>query len=103
LLGSILGDITNPTACAALGAGVIMLAAYRKLKDLDRSPQVIIWSTLGPIPVSIPCGVNFDLRIERRVAWCVVRLCFFVPMARIYTPVFVCCSFVLDLYTSGVA
>ncbi|MEQ6247860.1 TRAP transporter large permease subunit [Sulfitobacter sp. HNIBRBA3233] len=65
VLGSILGGITNPTPAAALGAGgAIMLAAYRKLKDLDRSPKVIIWSTLAII-VSILVGVNFDLRINQ--------------------------------------
>ncbi len=65
VLGSILGGITNPTPAAALGAGgAIMLAAYRKLKDLDRSPKVIIWSTLAII-VCILVGVNFDLRVNQ--------------------------------------
>ncbi len=65
VLGSILGGITNPTPAAALGAGgAIMLAAYRKLKDLDRSPKVIIWSTLAII-IAILIGVNFDLRINQ--------------------------------------
>jgi TRAP-type mannitol/chloroaromatic compound transport system permease large subunit len=65
VLGSILGGITNPTPAAALGAGgAIMLAAYRKLKDLDRSPKVIIWSTLAII-ICILVGVNFDLRINQ--------------------------------------
>ncbi|MDJ0820967.1 MAG: TRAP transporter large permease subunit [Paracoccaceae bacterium] len=64
VLGSILGGITNPTPAAALGAaGAIMLAAYRKLKDEDRSPKIIIWSTLAVI-VMILVGVNFDLRIN---------------------------------------
>ncbi|MFW2541873.1 TRAP transporter large permease [Primorskyibacter sp. 2E107] len=64
VLGSILGGITNPTPAAALGAaGAIMLAAYRKLRDEDRSPKVIIWSTLAVI-VMILMGVNFDLRIN---------------------------------------
>ncbi|MCR8825557.1 TRAP transporter large permease subunit [Pseudosulfitobacter koreensis] len=64
VLGSILGGITNPTPAAALGAGgAIMLAAYRKLTDTDRSPKVIIWSTLA-ILVCILVGVNFDLRIN---------------------------------------
>ena len=65
VLGSILGGITNPTPAAALGAGgAIMLAAYRKLSDTDRSPKVIIWSTLA-IGVCILVGVNFDLRINQ--------------------------------------
>ncbi len=64
VLGSILGGITNPTPAAALGAGgAIMLAAYRKLTDLDRSPKIIIWSTLAII-VCILIGINFDLRIN---------------------------------------
>ncbi|MGM0741223.1 MAG: TRAP transporter large permease subunit [Pseudomonadota bacterium] len=65
VLGSILGGITNPTPAAALGAGgAIMLAAYRRLKDLDRSGMVIIWSTFA-IVVAILLGINFDLRISR--------------------------------------
>ncbi len=65
VLGSILGGITNPTPAAALGAaGAIMLAAYRKLSDLDRSPKVIILSTLAVI-VCILVGVNFDLRVNQ--------------------------------------
>ena len=64
VLGSILGGITNPTPAAALGAGgAIMLAAYRKLSDQDRSPRIIIFSTLAII-VCILVGVNFDLRIN---------------------------------------
>ena len=65
VLGSILGGITNPTPAAALGAGgAIMLAAYRRLKDEDRSAMVIIWATFAII-VSILIGVNFDLRINQ--------------------------------------
>ncbi len=65
VLGSILGGITNPTPAAALGAGgAIMLAAYRKLTDLHRSPKVIIWSTLAII-ICILVGVNFDLRVNQ--------------------------------------
>ena len=64
VLGSILGGITNPTPAAALGAGgAIMLAAYRKLSDQDRSPKIIIWSTLAVV-ICILIGVNFDLRIN---------------------------------------
>ena len=64
VLGSILGGITNPTPAAALGAGgAIMLAAYRKLKDQERSGKVIIWATLA-IVVAILLGMNFDLRIN---------------------------------------
>jgi len=64
VLGSILGGITNPTPAAALGAaGAIMLAAYRKLAEQDRSPKVILNSTLAVV-VMILIGVNFDLRIN---------------------------------------
>ncbi|MRU16883.1 TRAP transporter large permease subunit [Roseovarius sp. A21] len=65
VLGSILGGITNPTPAAALGAGgAIMLAAYRKLRDDERSPKIIIFSTLAVI-VAILIGMNFDLRINQ--------------------------------------
>ncbi|MFD1158052.1 TRAP transporter large permease subunit [Roseovarius aestuarii] len=64
VLGSILGGITNPTPAAALGAGgAIMLAAYRKLRDDERSGRVIIYATFAII-VAILMGVNFDLRIN---------------------------------------
>ncbi|MEM7320709.1 MAG: TRAP transporter large permease subunit, partial [Pseudomonadota bacterium] len=65
VLGSILGGITNPTPAAALGAGgAIMLAAYRKLRDENRSGQIIIWSTFAII-ICILIGVNFDLRVNQ--------------------------------------
>ncbi|KUF08827.1 TRAP transporter large permease [Pseudoponticoccus marisrubri] len=64
VLGSILGGITNPTPAAALGAaGAIMLAAYRKLSEEDRSPKIILWSTLAVV-IMILIGINFDLRIN---------------------------------------
>jgi len=64
VLGSILGGITNPTPAAALGAGgAIMLAAYRRLKDEERSGKIIIFSTLAVI-LMILVGVNFDLRVN---------------------------------------
>ena len=64
VLGSILGGITNPTPAAALGAGgAIMLAAYRKLRDDERSGKVIIYATFAII-VAILMGVNFDLRVN---------------------------------------
>ncbi|QIE44750.1 TRAP transporter large permease subunit [Pseudohalocynthiibacter aestuariivivens] len=65
VLGSILGGITNPTPAAALGAGgAIMLAAYRKLKDQERSGAIILWSTFA-IGLAILTGINFDLRINQ--------------------------------------
>jgi TRAP-type mannitol/chloroaromatic compound transport system permease large subunit len=63
VLGSILGGITNPTPAAALGAGgAIMLAAYRKLRDENRSGKIIIWSTFALI-IMLLVGINFDLRV----------------------------------------
>ncbi|GGB12094.1 TRAP transporter large permease [Allosediminivita pacifica] len=68
VLGSILGGITNPTPAAALGAaGAIMLAAYRKLGEQDRSPRIILWSTFAVI-LLILVGINFDLRINTESA-----------------------------------
>lgn len=65
VLGSILGGITNPTPAAALGAGgAIMLAAYRKLRDEQKSPKLIIGSTFA-LTICILVGVNFDLRINQ--------------------------------------
>ena len=64
VLGSILGGITNPTPAAALGAGgAILLAAFRKLQDEERSGQIILLSTLALV-VMILVGVNFDLRVN---------------------------------------
>ena len=65
VLGSILGGITNPTPAAALGAGgAILLAAYRKLADEQKSGKLILWSSFSII-VMILIGVNFDLRINQ--------------------------------------
>jgi TRAP-type mannitol/chloroaromatic compound transport system permease large subunit len=62
VLGSILGGITNPTPAAALGAaGAIMLAAYRRLKDENRSGGPILLASLALV-VMLLFGVNFDLR-----------------------------------------
>ena len=65
VLGSILGGITNPTPAAALGAGgAIMLAAYRKLKDEQKTGRAILMAALA-IVVMILLGANFDLRLGR--------------------------------------
>ncbi|MEL6509908.1 MAG: TRAP transporter large permease subunit [Pseudomonadota bacterium] len=65
VLGSILGGITNPTPAAALGAGgAIMLAAYRRLRDEDKSGRIIIMATFS-ILIMILVGVNFDLRVNQ--------------------------------------
>ncbi|MBC57484.1 MAG: C4-dicarboxylate ABC transporter permease [Confluentimicrobium sp.] len=65
VLGSILGGITNPTPAAALGAGgAIMLAAFRKLQEENKSGRLILWTALA-IVIMILAGTNFDLRINR--------------------------------------
>ena len=65
VLGSILGGITNPTPAAALGAaGAIMLAAYRKLRDEQRTGRLIVMASFA-IVVMIILGANFDLRTAR--------------------------------------
>ncbi|MEM7720391.1 MAG: TRAP transporter large permease subunit [Pseudomonadota bacterium] len=65
VLGSILGGITNPTPAAALGAGgAIMLAAYRKLKDDQKSGKIIIMTSFSLV-IMLLVGVNFDLRINQ--------------------------------------
>lgn len=65
VLGSILGGITNPTPAAALGAGgAIMLAAYRRLTDENRSGRIIIMATFA-VMIMILIGVNFDLRVNK--------------------------------------
>ena len=64
VLGSILGGITNPTPAAGLGAGgALMLAAFRKLKDENKSTKIILQSAFA-IVICILIGVNFDLRIN---------------------------------------
>ena len=63
VLGSILGGITNPTPAAALGAGgAILLAAYRKLKDQNKSGRIILMTSFS-IAIMLLVGTNFDLRI----------------------------------------
>lgn len=102
VLGSILGGITNPTPAAALGAGgAIMLAAYRKLKDEDRSPKVIIWSTLAII-ICILVGVNFDLRINQDGVSFESWVAFFVAYGAYLYAVFGLLFSCWILFTSGV-
>ncbi len=80
VLGSILGGITNPTPAAALGAGgAIMLAAFRKLKDENRTGQTILLASLA-IVVMILLGANFDLRMSREVIPFEDRVAFVVAM-----------------------
>ena len=102
VLGSILGGITNPTPAAALGAaGAIMLAAYRKLKEQDRSPKIIIWSTLAVI-VMILIGVNFDLRINLDGVSVESWIAFIVSYAAYLYALFGLLFSCWVLYTSGV-
>ncbi|MFL4471394.1 TRAP transporter large permease subunit [Tateyamaria armeniaca] len=102
VLGSILGGITNPTPAAALGAGgAIMLAAYRKLKDLDRSPKVIIWSTLAII-ICILVGVNFDLRINQDTVTAQSWIAFFVAYAAYLYALFGLLFSCWILYANGI-
>ncbi|MEP2641605.1 TRAP transporter large permease subunit [Roseobacter sp.] len=102
VLGSILGGITNPTPAAALGAGgAIMLAAYRKLTEQDRTPKVIIWSTLA-IVVCILVGINFDLRINNDVVSVESWFAFFVAYAAYLYALFGLLFACWVLYTSGV-
>ena len=102
VLGSILGGITNPTPAAALGAGgAIMLAAYRKLTDQDRSPKIIIWSTLAII-ICILVGVNFDLRINQEgvsgQSWFAFTVAYAAYLYALFGLLFSC----YVLWTSGV-
>ncbi|WP_375227577.1 TRAP transporter large permease [Roseobacter sp. S98] len=102
VLGSILGGITNPTPAAALGAGgAIMLAAYRKLRDQDRTPKVIIWSTLA-IVICILVGINFDLRINTDQVSFESWFAFFVAYAAYLYALFGLLFSCWILFTSGV-
>ena len=102
VLGSILGGITNPTPAAALGAGgAIMLAAYRKLRDQDRSPKIIIWSTLAII-ICILVGINFDLRINQEEITAENWIAFFVAYAAYLYALFGLLFSCWMLYASGV-
>lgn len=102
VLGSILGGITNPTPAAALGAGgAIMLAAYRKLRDTDRNPKIIIWSTLA-IVICILVGVNFDLRINQDGVSGESWFAFFVAYAAYLYALFGLLFSCWILFTSGV-
>ena len=102
VLGSILGGITNPTPAAALGAaGAIMLAAYRKLAEEDRSPKIVIWTTLAVV-LMILTGINFDLRINTETVSFETWVAFFFAYAcwlyALFGLVFSCWV----LYRSGV-
>src|SRR6056297_3528529 len=102
VLGSILGGITNPTPAAALGAGgAIMLAAYRKLRDQDRSPRIILFSTLAVV-VAILIGINFDLRINNEVVSFESWMAFFAAYAAYLYAAFGLLFACWVLFTGGV-
>jgi TRAP-type mannitol/chloroaromatic compound transport system permease large subunit len=78
VLGSILGGITNPTPAAALGAGgAILLAAYRKRKDQEKSGSIVLL-TAGAIVTMLVIGTNFDMRLGQEVVLFENRIAFLV-------------------------
>ncbi|MEZ5913199.1 MAG: TRAP transporter large permease subunit [Paracoccaceae bacterium] len=102
VLGSILGGITNPTPAAALGAGgAIMLAAYRRLADENRSGRVILWSAFA-IVVMILVGVNFDLRVGLGETNAEQWIAFFVAQGAYHFAFFGILYACWQLYRSGV-
>ena len=102
VLGSILGGITNPTPAAALGAGgAIMLAAFRKLKDENKSPKIIIGSAFALV-IMLLVGMNFDLRISYEGASFENWIAFFVAQAAYLYALFGLIYACWTLFRSGV-
>ena len=102
VLGSILGGITNPTPAAALGAGgAIMLAAFRKLKDENKSPEIIIGSAFVLV-IMLLVGMNFDLRIRYEGASAENWIGFFVAQAAYLYALFGLIHACWTLFRSGV-
>jgi TRAP-type mannitol/chloroaromatic compound transport system permease large subunit len=102
VLGSILGGITNPTPAAALGAaGAIMLAAYRKLKETDRSGKFIINATFALI-IMLLVGINFDLRINTEQVSLESWVAFFVAYGSYLTAIIGLIYACWVLYAAGV-
>ena len=102
VLGSILGGITNPTPAAALGAaGAIMLAAYRKLKETDRSGKFIINATFALI-IMLLIGINFDLRINTEQVSLESWVAFFVAYGAYLTAIIGLIYACWVLYAAGV-
>ena len=88
VLGSILGGVTNPTPAAALGAGgAIMLAAYRKLREEERTGRTILMAALATV-VMILLGASFDLRMTREVVPFEDRAAFLVALAAYHLAIF---------------
>jgi len=102
VLGSILGGITNPTPAAALGAGgALMLAAYRRLRDEDKSGKVVIWSTFAVI-IMILVGINFELRINQPDVSLESWIAFFIAYAAYLYAAFGLIYSCWTLFRSGV-
>ena len=102
VLGSILCGITNPTPAAALGAaGAIMLAAYRKLKETDRSGKFIINATFALI-IMLLVGINFDLRINTEQVSLESWVAFFVAYGAYLTAIIGLIYACWVLYAAGV-
>ncbi|MEQ9054733.1 MAG: TRAP transporter large permease subunit, partial [Roseovarius confluentis] len=102
VLGSILGGITNPTPAAALGAGgAIMLAAYRKLKDEQKSGKLIIMSSFSLV-IMLLIGVNFDLRTHTETVSAETWIAFFAAQAAYLFAMFGLFYACWTLFRSGV-
>jgi len=102
VLGSILGGITNPTPAAALGAaGAIMLAAYRKLRDDNKSGKIIIWSNFALV-LMILVGINFDLRVGGSYVAAESWVAFFVAYAAFLYAAFGLLYACFVLYAGGI-
>ncbi|MDB2690763.1 TRAP transporter large permease subunit [Planktomarina temperata] len=102
VLGSILGGITNPTPAAALGAGgAIMLAAFRKLKDENKSPKIIIGSAFALV-IMLLVGMNFDLRVRQDAVSLESWVAFFVAQAAYLYALFGLLYACWTLFRSGV-
>ncbi|MCH2164330.1 MAG: TRAP transporter large permease subunit [Marinovum sp.] len=102
VLGSILGGITNPTPAAALGAGgAIMLAAYRKLSDQNRSGKIVLMTTFSVV-IMILVGINFDLRINLEEVSFESYVAYFVAQAAYLYSLFGLFFALWILFSSGV-
>jgi TRAP-type mannitol/chloroaromatic compound transport system permease large subunit len=102
VLGSILGGITNPTPAAALGAvGAIMLAAYRRLKEENKTGRIVIWASFA-IVIMILVGANFDLRVEREDVGFADWIAFVVAVVAYHVAFFGTLYSVWVLFRSGV-
>lgn len=96
VLGSILGGITNPTPAAALGAvGAMMLAAYRLLRNENRSGRIIVGSAFALV-IMILLGANVDLRVDvgdpsfaRWIIFGIAVICYHIVFAGLFYAVWI--------------